>query len=216
MRVISPTKVEAFDFPYAENGVGVPALDMKIYIRRAGSPVKWWNDVSQDWDVSVIQNDMSQRDATNAPGSYIYAGLPVVKMTTGDRYNVRYYCATAGYGLDISEEVGVEQQASDVVADPRLAYLDAAISSRATPGAKMDFIDVPSATAIARIQQDLLKLGTVLENTTVGYALQCAMAMFNGDFVVDTLAKTVTFKNRTGTTFSVVHVPDINTRTRVS
>jgi hypothetical protein len=216
MRVISPTKVETFDFPYAENGIGVPGLEMKIYIQRASSPVKWWNHATQDWDAAVVQNSMVALDATNSPGAYLYSGLPIAKMAAGDRYSIRYYCATAGYLLDISEEVGVEQQANDVASDSRLAYLDAAISSRAAPGAKMDFVDVPSATAIAHIQQDLLKLGTVLENTTVGYALQCAMAMFNGDFIVDPVAKTVTFLTRTGTTFSVVHVPDINTRTRVS
>lgn len=73
-----------------------------------------------------------------------------------------------------------------------------------------------SQASVNAIPTDPLRLATALEDTTVAYALRCAMAMFNGDFVYDSNAKTITFKDRSGTVFSVVSVPDDLTRNRIS
>lgn len=72
------------------------------------------------------------------------------------------------------------------------------------------------ADAVTKLQNGLLKLSTAIGTVTVEYSLKCAIAMFNGDFVVDTLNKTVTFKDTEGATFSVISVPDNDTRTKVS
>jgi hypothetical protein len=105
MRIIYISAVETFDFQLTDDGYGVSDVDMKIYIRRADS--KWWNHATQDWDVSVIQNSMTEPDDVNLKGHYLYDGLPISKMVSGDRYNVRYYNTDAIYGLDQSETVGV-------------------------------------------------------------------------------------------------------------
>lgn len=124
----------------------------------------------------------------------------------------------------IAKEATVQAVGGAVVAMNNLsaaqvqAAAEAALSaySAAKLGDRMDLKDVPNATAITALQAGLLKLNTAIENTTIEYSLKCMMAMFNGDFVVDTVAKTITFKDRTGAAFSVLSVPDANTRTRIS
>lgn len=94
--------------------------------------------------------------------------------------------------------------------------IEAQIKGTAKPTDKMDLVDTVNSTAVTALQNGLLKLATPLENTTVGYALQCIMAMFNGDYDYDTITKTYTFKNRAGTAFSQVQVSGPDTRHRVN
>jgi hypothetical protein len=61
-----------------------------------------------------------------------------------------------------------------------------------------------------------LDLTTAIEDTTIGYVFQSMMAMFNGRFVYDSDAKTITFYDRTDNVFSVISVPDDKNRVRIS
>lgn len=172
-----------------ERGIGLVGLNINLIIKRSSDSYYW---SGSGWLAGETVLSMSEYDSSLFPGLYTYTGPTV----SNDTYIARSYISSGEYEFTRSEIIYGRDYA--------------------IKGDQMDIVDSPSSTAISAIQNGLLKLSTPIENQTVEYVMKCVMAMFNGDFTYNQNAKTITFKDRSGVAFSVVSVPDDNTRTRIS